>query len=92
MAGQRRQFNASLKRLRRKHPQAEVVFQQKAVSKDIHVVTQLRKDKVIKTKHNYFAPINMTEEQLIESIYACCDTLHAPHDITSLNAILNCEG
>ena len=60
IAGQRRQFNASLKRLRRKHPHAEVVFQQKAVSKDIHIVTQLRKDKVIKTKHNYFVPISMS--------------------------------
>lgn len=88
MSCARRHVNAALRRLRRKHPRAEVVFQQKQVPNDTNVFNLLKRDKRLQTKNRYFDPLDMTQDKLIDSVNDFCNTTNPRSSVASLNTYI----
>src|SRR5438552_1992951 len=74
----------AIKKLRHKHPYAEVLFQHKQVPNAINLFERLRTTKSIKVSRNYCSPTT-TERELLEEIKTMCGEDYPAENVTPLN-------
>ena len=71
---QRVKMTSSINKLHRKHPRAEVIFQQSKVPNAINLYKRLKAEEIVKTKRNYCIPVHGKEEELVKYLHDLCDT------------------
>lgn len=71
---QKVKLTSSINKLCRKHPRAEVIFQQHKVSNAINLYMRMKSDEIVKTKRNYCIPIHGKEEELVKYLQDLCAT------------------
>ena len=83
---QRRSMSRTINKLRRKHPNAEVIFQQMKIPNAVNLFSRLKAQKAIRAERNYFRSLQNDEKQLITLISNLCSTNYPPRNVTPLNA------
>ena len=76
----RRKMAPTIKRLRRKHPQAEIIFQHRRIPNAVNMYDRLRDEKLVKSSRNYCMPTN-DEQTFKNAIEEMCGEQFKP-DIT----------
>src|SRR5277367_5176835 len=66
----RRKMAATIKRLRRKHPKAELIFQHRRVPNAVNLYDRLRGEKLVRSHHNYCIPT--TNEVTLRAAMVIC--------------------
>ena len=82
---QSRRMSGSIKKVRRKHPAAEVIYTQRKVPNAINLFTRLKEQRIVAHCRNYCLP-TCTEQQLLYHLHSLCGTSYpdsnpAPHNI-----------
>ena len=85
---QGRGVGAAIRKLRRKHTGAEVIYQQKRVPNAVNLYTRLKAHRVVQHKQNYCSPI-CSEEQLLYHLNSLCGTDYPATNPTPLNSHLS---
>ena len=75
----------SIKKLRHKHPKAEVIHQEYKVPNAINLFERLKKQHAIETKRNYFSHLLADEGKLFHLVSSLCGTSKS-RDVAHLNA------
>ena len=83
---QRRSMSRTINKLRRKHPNAEVLFQQMKIPNAVNLFSRLKVHKAIKAQRNYFLSLQNDEKELITLISSLCNTNYPPRNVTPFNA------
>ena len=83
---QRSSLSGAIKRLRQRHPRAEVLYHQNRIPNAVNLYTRLKDEGVIKAKRNYCTPNNRSEQYLIERMVELCGTTHPSCNVAPLNA------
>ena len=83
---QRRSMSRTINKLRHKHPNAEVLFQQMKIPNAINLFSRLKTQKAIKAERNYFMDLHCNEKHLISLISSMCCTDYPPRNVATLNA------
>jgi hypothetical protein len=86
---QGRRMNAAIKKLRRKHPEAEVLFLQRKIPNAVNLYSRLKAQKIVHSAHNYCTP-TCDEHQLLYHLCSLCGTTYPPSNTAPLNNI-DCE-
>jgi KilA-N domain/Protein of unknown function (DUF3627) len=81
---QGRRMNAAIKKLRRKHPAAEVLFLHRKIPNAVNLYTRLKTQKVVKSTHNYCTP-TCDEQQLLFHLSSLCGTDYPTSNTAPLN-------
>src|SRR5271154_2132346 len=84
--GVRRRMSRTINKLRRKHPNAEVLFQQMKIPNAVNLFSRLKVQKAIKAERNYFLSLQNDEKELITLISSLCNTNYPPRNVTPFNA------
>jgi KilA-N domain/Protein of unknown function (DUF3627) len=82
---QNRRMNGAITKLRRKFPQATVVYQHKKVPNAVNLYTRLKDHKSVKHTHNYCTP-TCSEDQLLYLLNSLCGSTYPATNTTPLNS------
>jgi hypothetical protein len=74
----RRQMATTVKHLRRRHPQAQIIFQHRRIPNAVNMFDKLRSEKLIKSHRNYCMPTD-DEASLLASVTAMCSDQFPPN-------------
>jgi len=81
----RRDMSHSIRKMRKRHPFAEVIFQHRRVTNSINLYQRLCTSQHLTCKRNYCNP-TADEATLIKEMTALCGTEHRPINVIPLNA------
>lgn len=81
---QGRRMGGSINKLRRKHPQAEVLYQQKKVPNAVNLYSRLKQQKIVQHTHNYCTP-TCNQKELLIHLNSLCGTSYPSSNIAPLN-------
>jgi ribosomal protein L31 len=84
---QNRRMNGAITKLRRKFPQATVVYQQKKVPNAVNLYTRLKDHKSVKHTHNYCTP-TCSEDQLLYLLNSLCGSTYPATNTAPLNSCI----
>jgi hypothetical protein len=85
---QGRSVGTAIRKLRRKHTGAEVIYQQKQVPNAVNLYTRLKAQRVVQHKNNYCSPI-CSPQQLLYHLNSLCGTNYPSSNPAPLNSGLS---